>query len=59
MSPQETTELQPGLRRWSVVAALLVGLWSALVIASSIVGALARSRHRPEAEPNRHLAPPG
>ena len=47
-----------GLGRWSAVAAVLVGLWLALVIAPSVVGVVARSRPRPapEAEPGSVLS---
>ena len=34
-----------GLWRWSAAVAVLVGLWLALVIAPSIVGAITRSHH--------------
>ena len=48
-----------GLRRWSAAAAVLVGLWLALVIAPSAVGAVARSYRRAEQTPNQALQQTG
>jgi hypothetical protein len=42
---EERASAAGGVRRWSAVAAVLVGLWLALVLVPSVVGAVARSRH--------------
>jgi hypothetical protein len=52
----ERASAEGGRRRWVSVGAVLVALWLALVILPSVVGAVARTRYRPEPRPNQVIA---